>query len=45
MRDMFHEILKFGSYIVDALVEYKQPVFVYLPPHGELRGTRIVSPL
>jgi len=37
-RDMFDEILKFGSYIVDALTHYKQPVFVYIPPNGELRG-------
>ena len=37
-RDMFNEILKFGSFIVDALAEYKQPVFVYLPPKAELRG-------
>ncbi|TPX37671.1 acetyl-CoA carboxylase [Synchytrium microbalum] len=34
--DMFKEILKYGSYIVDALREYKQPVFIYLI--GELRG-------
>ncbi|KYQ93773.1 acetyl-CoA carboxylase [Tieghemostelium lacteum] len=38
MRDMFDEILKFGSMIVDNLREYKQPVFVYIPPGGELRG-------
>jgi acetyl-CoA carboxylase/biotin carboxylase 1 len=38
MRDMFDEILKYGSYIVDGLREYRQPVFVYLVPHGELRG-------
>lgn len=37
-RDMFNEILKFGSYIVDALTAYAQPVFVYLPPKAELRG-------
>lgn len=37
-RDMFDEILKYGSFIVDALVDYKQPVFVYLPPNAELRG-------
>lgn len=37
-RDMFNEILKFGSYIVDALREYMQPVLVYLPPKAELRG-------
>lgn len=38
MRDMFDEILKSGSLIVDALREYTQPVFVYIPPGGELRG-------
>lgn len=38
MRDMFDEILKPGSQIVDALRNYKQPVFVYIPPGGELRG-------
>jgi acetyl-CoA carboxylase/biotin carboxylase 1 len=37
-RDMAGEILKFGSYIVDALREYSHPVYIYLPPHGELRG-------
>ena len=37
-RDMFNEVLKYGSYIVDALVGYTQPVFVYIPPLGELRG-------
>jgi acetyl-CoA carboxylase/biotin carboxylase 1 len=37
-RDMYGEILKFGSMIVDALRTYKHPVFVYIPPNGELRG-------
>lgn len=37
-RDMFQEVLKFGSMIVDALVEYKHPVTIYIPPNGELRG-------
>ncbi|KAL8762257.1 MAG: hypothetical protein Q9184_001705 [Pyrenodesmia sp. 2 TL-2023] len=37
-RDMFNEVLKYGSYIVDALVAYEQPIFVYIPPFGELRG-------
>ena len=37
-RDMYNEVLKYGSYIVDALVAYEQPVFVYIPPFGELRG-------
>ncbi|KAJ2334528.1 acetyl-coenzyme-A carboxylase, partial [Coemansia sp. RSA 2671] len=37
-RDMFFEVLKYGAYIVDALSKYKQPVFVYIIPNGELRG-------
>lgn len=38
MKDMYDQILKFGAYIVDALHNYKQPVIVYIPPYGELRG-------
>jgi len=38
LRDLFDEVLKFGSLIVDALREYEQPIFVYIPPNGELRG-------
>jgi len=38
MRDMFNEVLKYGSYIVDNLRTYNQPVLVYLPPYSELRG-------
>ena len=34
--DMFKEILKFGAQIVDALREFKQPIFIYII--GELRG-------
>ena len=37
-RDMYGEILKFGAMIVDSLRNYKHPVFVYIPPNGELRG-------
>ncbi|MES1910740.1 MAG: hypothetical protein MHM6MM_003275 [Cercozoa sp. M6MM] len=37
-RDMYAEVLKFGALIVDALRRYSQPVFVYVPPLGELRG-------
>lgn len=37
-RDMYNEVLKYGSFIVDALVKYEQPIFVYIPPYGELRG-------
>lgn len=35
---MYEQILKFGSYIVDHLREYNQPILVYIPPFGELRG-------
>ncbi|ORX86109.1 acetyl-CoA carboxylase [Anaeromyces robustus] len=34
--DLLKGILKYGSYIVDSLREYKQPVFIYVI--GELRG-------
>ena len=37
-RDMYGEILKFGSFIVANLRTYSSPVFVYIPPNGELRG-------
>jgi acetyl-CoA carboxylase/biotin carboxylase 1 len=37
-RDMYNEVLKFGAMIVDALREHDMPVFVYIPPNGELRG-------
>lgn len=37
-RDMYNEVLKYGSYIVDALVDFKQPILTYIPPTGELRG-------
>lgn len=35
---MYEEVLKYGAMIVDALRVYTHPVFIYLPPHGELRG-------
>ena len=35
---MYDEVLKYGAMIVDSLRVYRQPVFIYLPPHGELRG-------
>ena len=38
MRDMYDEVLKFGASIVDNLRTYTAPVFVYIPPYGELRG-------
>ncbi|XP_029777234.1 acetyl-CoA carboxylase 2 isoform X3 [Suricata suricatta] len=38
MKDMYDQVLKFGAYIVDSFRQYKQPVFVYIPPYAELRG-------
>ncbi|XP_033618279.1 acetyl-CoA carboxylase 2 isoform X1 [Fukomys damarensis] len=38
MKDMYDQVLKFGSYIVDGLRQYKQPILIYLPPYAELRG-------
>lgn len=35
---MYDEVVKYGAMIVDALRIYSHPVFIYLPPHGELRG-------
>lgn len=38
LLDMYEEVIKYGAMIVDALHAYKHPVFIYLPPHSELRG-------
>ncbi|VDP72416.1 unnamed protein product [Echinostoma caproni] len=38
MKDMYDQVLKFGSMIIDALRRYPEPVFVYLPPQSQLRG-------
>uniref|UniRef100_A0A0A9YFN2 Acetyl-CoA carboxylase n=3 Tax=Lygus hesperus TaxID=30085 RepID=A0A0A9YFN2_LYGHE len=38
MKDMYEQIVKFGAYIVDGLREYEQPIIIYIPPNGELRG-------
>ncbi|XP_075245260.1 acetyl-CoA carboxylase-like isoform X3 [Convolutriloba macropyga] len=38
MKDMFDQVLKFGSYIVDELRQCTQPVLIYIPPYAELRG-------
>ncbi|TYJ36120.1 hypothetical protein E1A91_A05G286400v1 [Gossypium mustelinum] len=37
-RDLFEGILQAGSTIVENLRTYGQPVFVYIPMMGELRG-------
>ena len=41
-KDMFDEILKFGSMIVDELRLYNQPIYAYLPPNSQLRGGAMV---
>ena len=38
MKDMYDQVLKFGAYIVYALRKYNQPVIIYVPKNGELRG-------
>lgn len=35
---MYEQIIKFGAYIVDGLRKYTKPIFIYIPPNGELRG-------
>jgi acetyl-CoA carboxylase/biotin carboxylase 1 len=37
-RDLFEGILQAGSMIVEHLRTYQQPVFVFIPKTGELRG-------
>ncbi|KAI5726751.1 hypothetical protein M8J76_007892 [Diaphorina citri] len=38
MKDMYEQIMKFGAYIVDELQQYNEPIIIYIPPNGELRG-------
>jgi hypothetical protein len=38
------EVLKYGSLIVDACVAYEQPVFVFIPPHAEIRRGSSMGP-
>lgn len=37
-QDMYHQVLRQRSKIVDGLSSYEQSVFVYIMPNGELRG-------
>lgn len=39
LKDTYEQILKFQQDIVEGLKNYSKPVFVYLPPHAELRGS------
>jgi acetyl-CoA carboxylase/biotin carboxylase 1 len=41
-RDMFDQVLDFGSMIVSELAFYKQSVTIYIPPGGQLRGGSMV---
>lgn len=38
MKDMYEQVIKFGAQIVDGLRKYEQPVIIYIPANGELRG-------
>ncbi|KII67787.1 Acetyl-CoA carboxylase [Thelohanellus kitauei] len=38
LKDMYNQVLKFGSMIVDSLRNYRFPIFIYIMPYGELRG-------
>lgn len=40
--DMYNDILRQGSAIVKALVDYTRPVFIYIPPFCQLRGGAMV---
>ncbi|CAB3405762.1 unnamed protein product [Caenorhabditis bovis] len=37
-KDMSMNVLNFGANIIDELSQYSQPVIVYIPSGGELRG-------
>ncbi|ULT93021.1 hypothetical protein L3Y34_002895 [Caenorhabditis briggsae] len=37
-KDMSDQVLTFGAHIIDELSQYQQPVIVYIPAGGELRG-------
>jgi acetyl-CoA carboxylase/biotin carboxylase 1 len=41
-RDMYANVLDFGSMIVTELTAYKQKIWVYIPPYGQLRGGSMV---
>ena len=36
--ELFEEVLKYGSMIVDELSKYDLPVILYMPPYAEIRG-------
>ncbi len=41
-RDMYDNVLDFGSMIVTELTYYNHKAIVYVPPYGELRGGSMV---
>jgi biotin carboxylase/acetyl-CoA carboxylase carboxyltransferase component/biotin carboxyl carrier protein len=41
-RDMYENVLDFGSMIVSELAHYHQKVTIYIPPQGQLRGGSMV---
>lgn len=43
LQDTNDGILDFQNQIIETLRSYSKPVFVYLPPHAELRGTAWIT--
>lgn len=41
-RDMYNEILKFGSMIVENLTYFKQEIYIYVLPDSQIRGGSMV---
>jgi acetyl-CoA carboxylase biotin carboxylase subunit len=41
-RDMYNEILKFGSMIVENLTYFKQNIYIYVLPDSQIRGGSMV---
>jgi biotin carboxylase/acetyl-CoA carboxylase carboxyltransferase component/biotin carboxyl carrier protein len=41
-KDMYDNVLDFGSMIVRSIEEYKQPITIYVVPGGQLRGGAMV---
>lgn len=37
-RDMFYEVVKYGSMIVTAIRKATKPVYIYFPPFSQMRG-------
>ena len=41
-RDMYNHVLDFGALIIQELSDFTKPVYIYVPPGGQLRGGAMV---